>query len=112
MAPLEDGGDRLSPKHFGVDLTIGKLLRARPGSRASHGPRPPTDAASSSTSLAILQGPALSAESRLVCTVRRRRGVEEPTVTAKAKALLARRRQASAVYLDGLGILRSELVRQ
>ena len=35
-----------------------------------------------------------------------------PTATAKAKAALAKRRQASAVNLDGLGVLRSGSVKQ
>ena len=112
MAPLEGGGGRLGPTRFDLNLKVGMLFRARPRSRASHGPLQPTKAVLGSTSLAILRGPALSAEILLVCAMRRRRGVEGPTVTAKAKAVLAKHRQASAVYLDGLGVMRSESVRQ
>ena len=111
MAPLEDGGGHLGPKLFSLHLKGGMLFPARPGLRATPGPLQPATEAPSSTSHATLPGHDLSAEIRLVRGARRRRGVVEPTATAKAKAVLAKRRQGPAVYIDGLGLLRSESVR-
>ena len=104
MAPLEGGGGRLGPKLFGLSLKVGTFFRARPGPMTTHGPLQPAIAAASSTSHATWQGPDLSAAIPLVRGLRRRRVL---TAATTAKAALAKRRQASAVNLDGLSVLRS-----
>ena len=111
MAPLEGGGGLLGPKLFILNLKGGMLLRARKGSRATHGPLQLASAALSSSSHAILLGLDRSVEIRLVRGAWHCRGMVEPAATAKAKAVLAKLRQGPAVYLDGLGALRSESVR-